>query len=55
MANPDTIPDAKSVSRQESGISVIREPLPAPDKNRCKYPQPTIRLSQGLPMEELGK
>jgi hypothetical protein len=40
---------------QELGIAVSWEVLQVPDKYRCRYSQPTIRLSLGIPMEKLGE
>jgi hypothetical protein len=29
--------------------------MPDPDQDGCRFTQPTIRLSTGTPMEELGE
>jgi hypothetical protein len=34
-------------------MAVPWEVLPAPGQYRCRYSQPTTRLSLGMPMEEL--
>jgi hypothetical protein len=45
--NPDTIADAKKC--------LLIGALPEPDKYRGRRSQPTIGLSTGSPMEELGE
>jgi hypothetical protein len=45
----------RSACRQEPGMAVLSEALPAPDRERCRYSQPTIGLSLSIPMEELGE
>jgi hypothetical protein len=45
----------RSAYWQELDIAVSWEALPEPDKYRCGPSQPTIGLSMGTPMEELGK
>jgi len=41
--------------KQESGMAVLWEALPAPDWYRCIYSQPTIEMSLQVPMEDVGK
>lgn len=41
--------------RQEPSMAVLWEALPEADWERCRYPQPTIGLGLGIPMEELGE
>ena len=42
--------------REEPSMAVLdRESLPAADRDRCGYSQPTIELSLGIPMAVLGE
>jgi hypothetical protein len=36
-------------------MAVPPKVLPAPDQYRCRYSQPTIKLSLGISMGELGE
>jgi hypothetical protein len=46
--------DIKSY-KKEPDMAISWEVLPAPDQYRCRYLQPSIRLSSGTPMEDLGE
>jgi len=41
--------------KQESGMAVLWEALPAPDWYRCRYSQPTIELSLDITMKDIGE
>ena len=47
--------DATSACWQEPDIAVFWKALPVPEKYRSGCSQPTVGLSTGSPMEELGK
>jgi hypothetical protein len=49
------IADAKRSLLTRGNMDVYREVLSEPDKYRRGCMQPTIRLSTGIPMEELGE
>jgi hypothetical protein len=54
-SNPNSIADKMKFLSQKLVIAVSLEALPGPDQYRCRFLQPTIILSMGILMEELGK